>query len=36
MQRLIEMTEDSFNEGVLGSAVVTVLVVTGIVAVILV
>ncbi len=33
-QRLIEMTEDSFNEGMLGAAVVSVLVVTGILAVV--
>ena len=36
MQRLLEATEDSLNEGLLGSAVVAVLVVTGIFAVILV
>ena len=34
VQRLIEMTEDSFNEGMLGAAVVSVLVVTGILAVV--
>ena len=34
VQRLIEMTEDSFNEGMLGAAVVSVLVVTGILAII--
>jgi hypothetical protein len=34
MERLLEITEDSFNEGLLGPALVSVLVVLGIVGVI--